>query len=67
MPKLKDILTEDELAEINRLSQDMQLSNTVEEANYYRDEIVKIMNAAKKRYYGYLKPANNEKKTVSMV
>lgn len=50
-PILKEILTPEELAEVNELRCDLLKSVTNMERKYYDKEIHKIFNRAKERYF----------------
>lgn len=49
--KVKDLLTAEELAEVNDLRCELLKSVSSMERKYYNEEIYKIINHAKERYY----------------
>jgi len=55
MPKLKDVLTEQESLEVSRLRILMLNSTSLFEAKKYREQIINILNNARDRYYNQKK------------
>jgi hypothetical protein len=67
MPKLRDILTQEEHAMVNELRTKVLKSETKKESDNYRSEIEAIFDTAKERYFATLNKQSpeeeNEKKS----
>lgn len=55
MPKLRDILTENELNLIETLKYAMDLAQAKEDVDVFYNQIIDILNGAKLRYFGKLR------------
>jgi poly-D-alanine transfer protein DltD len=61
MPKLRDILTQEEHAMVYELRTKMLKSETKKESDNYRSEIEAIFDTAKERYFATLNKQSPEK------